>query len=205
MIDKFRAQNFINRGKKIDNKLIYSLIIINIVIVILALIIQLMNNNQLFKLFIINMFVVYILFNIYSLIFQKVNIKRNILLCSISSLFLLLIMNILIYSVLQYSNFFIFISILIQFIILISCIKIMKIIARNKKNKVYKSKIYEYTFGYGIAFLIVKNCVNISEENSTVVLTIVFHIVYIIVYYILAEYIMKLYFACKFDINEYSN
>ncbi len=205
MSDKISAQNFINRGIKNDNKVIYSLIFINIVFALLAAFLQVINDNQIMLRIIISIFVVYILYDGYSLIFQIKSIKRNNLLCAISIFFSIVLMNFLYYTVLQPSNALVAISIVIQIIISLSYIKVMSAIAINKKGKVYQSKKYEYNFTLGLISLIITRYLNIPEEYEVFVLTIIIYSVYVTYYYYLVNYIFKLRFAVKYDINTYTN
>ncbi|ERJ13658.1 hypothetical protein [Haloplasma contractile] len=207
MIDKNKAQNFVNRGYSIDNKLINSLFFSNSFIVLVVILFQMMINAKLLDNLIL--YLIYAILNIYLKFFNNSVLKRNIFLYAVSYFYLFLNINILIYSTITYDAlnvlnvFFFIMAIACQIIVLVIFVIIWFNLAKNYK-KTYRPVPYVAS-GFGVsALFIFKNFVNIPEKNGSLIIYLISYSVIMIILYHFSSTIVKLYLVMKFDITDYT-
>ncbi len=204
MVDKNKAQNYINYGTQISNKYSYTNIGGNVIVWILMMLVSYLESNQKMIGFLFVDLFVYLLMIVIILIFKD-RLLKNIISSSVSFVNLSLMMNVAVFVTISPSITIIYLWILSFVVSLIISYIIMKRTLINKHNKIYKSKSYQFNLLYGLAFLMIIRIIDATNIDTNILGLFLISTINIVINFYIVSFIAKIILIIKYDIKNYTN
>lgn len=202
------AVNFINKGERVDKKLLLKYLIVNLFFSLCSILVFIIDSQYITLIIYLIILFIFLSFTIGLHTNKNLSFSNTFLNHAIELIFLLITFNFMLYYGSKYLNAYSNVLFYGMLILQISLFPIFTFcrykIIQSKKNVKKYSPIPYVSSGIGYAFVFfLKYNIEVPEENQGVVLNIIFYVGIIVIIYYINTMLLKWFLSRKFKVNEY--